>query len=250
MAKSSRIMSNGDPDQERMEFIPPTNGNALTGYSTIIDRAVLGNASPEVIDKLMGLQERWEANQAKKAYDVAIAAFKADPDFPTILKTNPVSHGIGKTSYKYEDLATMCREIDPVLSKHGLSYRWHTEMLPDNWVMVTCIVSHQLGHSERSSLSAGPDTTGAKNAIQALGSTVTYLQRYTLKAALGLSASRDDDGRQAIDEPITAEQVKEIKKILGDHEFTRHGQPARVEDIRQSEFQSVVNALKKQKAAL
>jgi hypothetical protein len=44
-------------------------------------------------------------------------------------------------------------------------------------------------------LRAGADQSGAKNSIQAIGSTISYLQRYTLKAALGLAAANDDDGK-------------------------------------------------------
>ena len=44
-----------------------------------------------------------------------------------------------------------------------------------------------------------PDTSGSKNSIQAISSAVTYLQRYTLLAATGLSTSElgnlDNDGR-------------------------------------------------------
>ncbi|WP_439586939.1 hypothetical protein [Hydrogenophaga sp.] len=38
-----------------------------------------------------------------------------------------------------------------------------------------------------------PDAGGAKNAIMARASTVTYLERYTLKAITGLSEQDDDD---------------------------------------------------------
>jgi hypothetical protein len=43
-----------------------------------------------------------------------------------------------------------------------------------------------------SSLTAGADTTGAKNAIQAIASTVSYLQKYTLLGATGMAAGMPD----------------------------------------------------------
>jgi hypothetical protein len=67
-------------------------------------------------------------------------------------------------------------------------------------VTVSCIISHRAGHSEENSLSARHDTSGNKNPIQALGSAVTYLQRYTLKAAVGVAAAADDDGQTATPE--------------------------------------------------
>lgn len=62
---------------------------------------------------------------------------------------------------------------------------------------ITCVISHRDSHGEENSLSAGADHSGEKNAIQAIGSTPTYLQRITLKVALGLAAAEDDDGKAA-----------------------------------------------------
>ena len=60
-------------------------------------------------------------------------------------------------------------------------------------------------------MSAGRDDSGNKNSIQAVGSTTTYLQRYTLKAALGLAASDDDDGRSTtVGDPVSDDQHKEL----------------------------------------
>ena len=81
------------------------------------------------------------------------------------------------------------------MAAHGLSYRFRT--IQDGAIKVTCILSHKSGHSEENTLSGPADASGSKNAIQAIGSTLTYLQRYTLTQALGLAASDDDDGRSA-----------------------------------------------------
>lgn len=63
-------------------------------------------------------------------------------------------------------------------------------------IRVTCVLTHSRGHSERVWLQAARDDSGNKNSIQAVGSTVTYLQRYTLLAATGMAVQdqRDDDG--------------------------------------------------------
>jgi hypothetical protein len=161
----------------------------------LMQRAVTSGADVVVLEKLMGLQERYEANKARKAFDDAIAAFKAE--VPQIGKDRLVDFTTnkGRTRYRYEDLSTIAEAVDKPLSKVGLSYRWRTVSTSPTSVTVTCIVSHRDGYSEENSLSAGPDPTGNKNSIQALGSAVTYLQRYTLKAALGLTASEDDDGQ-------------------------------------------------------
>jgi hypothetical protein len=183
----------------------------------LLNRAAAAGAPPEVLEKYMGLFERWEERQAKKAFDAAIARAKAE--MPVIVKNRSASFGPGKTAYKYEDLASVTRSIDPVLSKHGIRYRWRSTSRPGEPVTVACIVSHDDGYSEENSLTAPIDTTGSKNPVQAIISTVTYLQRATLKAAIGLAAGDDDDGRSLANgkqdtSPVTIEQLGRIQQAL------------------------------------
>lgn len=195
--------------------IAPTTGNALTPMD-MLDRAVTSGASVETLERLMALNERYQAQQAKAAFDEAMGAAKAE--IPVIIKNRTVDFTStkGRTNYKHEDLAGIARTVDPILTKHGLSYRFRTSSVPSEPVTVTCIVSHRAGHSEENTLSAGRDDTGNKNSIQQIGSTITYLQRYTLKAALGLSASTDDDGKGPGNEPgpITMEQAQELRDLM------------------------------------
>jgi hypothetical protein len=173
----------------------------------LLTHAVESGASVETMEKLMALHERWEANQARRAFDAAMAEAKAK--IPVIAKNRKVDYqhagGGGRTTYQHEDLGEIARTVDPILAEHGLSYRFQTTANPNEPVTVTCIVSHRDGYSERNTLSAGRDESGKKNSIQAIGSTITYLQRYTLKAALGLAAAADDDGK-ASEEPAAPER--------------------------------------------
>jgi hypothetical protein len=84
------------------------------------------------------------------------------------------------------------------------------------------------------------------------------LQRYTLKAALGLSASNDDDGKSADNTPaddalITEAQASIILDLVAATD-TKLGQLlawAKVEDIaniRASKFDEVVRMLKKKQS--
>jgi hypothetical protein len=186
----------------------------------MLDRAITQGAGIEVLTKLMDLQERWEKNQGRKAFDEAMSAAKAE--IPVITKNRQVGFeskkaGASRTDYKHEDLAEIARTVDPVLGKHGLSYRFRTTSAPNEPISVTCIISHRLGHSEENTLSAGRDDSGNKNSIQQIGSTLTYLQRYTLKAALGLAASADDDGKAAGDnETLSDEQAAALEKLIID----------------------------------
>ena len=165
---------------------------AVTPMS-LIEMAVGQGADIAKLEKLMELQLRWEANEAKKAFVVAINAFKANP--PEITKNKLVA--FGQTSYSHATLDQVCGKVTESLSKHGISHRWRVEQI-EGLIRVTCILTHELGHSEETTLCAGADMSGSKNAIQGIGSTVTYLERYTLLAATGLAAANtDNDGQGA-----------------------------------------------------
>ncbi|MDP0925690.1 ERF family protein [Paracoccus onubensis] len=141
------------------------------------------------------MKERVDAQSARIAFSHALAS--ARKDMPTIVKDAVVdfTSSKGRTHYKHETLAGIAKQIDPILAANGLSYRFRTGQ--QNGVSVTCIIEHVHGHLEETTLSASPDQSGNKNGFQAIGSAVTYLQRYTLKAALGLSAEVDDDAQSA-----------------------------------------------------
>ena len=173
--------------------------------------------SIERVNQAFEFYQRVDAAQAKKAFDAAMAAAKAE--FEPIIKKHAVSFGKGEnaTSYKHEDLADISAAVDPILAAHGLNTRFRASSKINEPITVTCIVTHQQGYSEETTLSAGADGSGGKNSIQQLGSTLTYLQRYTKRLALGLAPARDDDGAQAdakADEFITEAQSTALRADL------------------------------------
>lgn len=206
----------------------------------MLSRAVESGQNIDVLDKLMGLQERYEANLGRKAFDAAIADAKAEIKPVTKNRT-------GHNQKKYADFAAYAKEIDPVLARHGLSYRFRTKQ--EGAITVTCILAHRDGHSEETTLSAAADTTGNKNSIQAIGSTLTYLQRYSLCAALGLAAEEDDDGAAADgNEPVSQEQLSAIRAKIEetDADIERLCKYFKVEalpDLRKNDYANVMAAL-------
>ena len=185
---------------------------------TMIERAIEKGADVAMIEKLMELQERNDRNLGRRAFDQAIA--KAKAEIPPIIKNRHVSYenrGGQMTDYHHEDLAEIAKTVDPILSRYGLSYRFRTGQ-DGSTIKVSCIVSHQDGYSEETTLHGQADTSGGKNSIQAIGSAVTYLQRYTLKSALGLASAQDDDAKAAEVRPgnenISADQWQELRDLI------------------------------------
>lgn len=249
----TQAMEISRPTRQEVEA-PSIDGNMITPM-TMIDRALMSGAAPETLERLLALQERWEANQGRKAFDEAMASAKAE--IPTIRKNRTVDFTSqkGRTHYRHEDLAEIAETVNPILSKFGLSYRFKTQNRPGEPVTVTCVVSHRLGYSEENTLSAGKDDSGNKNAIQQVGSTLTYLQRMTLKAALGLAAAEDDDGQKhgkttqeiAL---ISEEQQVTLREMLeatgsDEKKFLNFNRIERLGAMRANQFDNAMAMLKK-----
>jgi hypothetical protein len=188
---------------------------SATTPSDLLRMAVEQGADINKLEQLMALQERWEANQARKCYVEAMSEFKKSP--PQIFKTKEVGFTTKSgefTGYKHATLGDVTSSIVEGLANHGFSHRWNTEQKDGGQIVVTCILTHKLGHSENTALSSGRDDSGKKNNIQAMASAITYLQRYTLLAATGLATQdEDDDGagypsREPEGEPEKKEYIK------------------------------------------
>jgi hypothetical protein len=161
--------------------------------SELLRIAVSQGADLAKISQLMDLQERWEKGEAKKAYVAAMNGFKANP--PVITK-NEIAEFVGKNGeiveWEYSTLDHIHEAVLSELSRHGISHRWVVEQPTPESVRVTCILTHKLGHSEQTTLVGPVDHSGSKNAIQAIGSSAKYLERYTLMAATGLADKSPD----------------------------------------------------------
>lgn len=160
--------------------------------SILLEKAVEQGADLDKLEKLMDLQDRWNAEQARNLFSGALANFQAE--LGPIIKTRQ-GHNC-----KYADLDDIAQEIRPILEKFGLSYQFKQDQETGS-VKVTCVLRHLAGHTEHNSLTAPNDGSGGKNAIQAIASAVTYLRRYTLTGALGITTGTEDNdgGKPSID---------------------------------------------------
>ena len=163
---------------------------------------------------IVSMKNDMDDREAKKAFNSALVEFKKNP--PRIIK-NAAGH-----TNKYATIDSVARQLDPELFKFGLAFRLRTTKAEDNAVGVFCVLSHADGYSEESYMESAPDKSGTMNAIQGKGSTITYLKRYTLLAALGLAEQgEDDDGisahmKKAVDET----QVNTLQELIEKAETT------------------------------
>lgn len=176
----------------------------------ILQGAIEKGIDADQLEKLMTLQERWEASQARKAFDAAMAKFQGS--CPTIEKTKPVHNKNGSIRYWYAPLDIVLEVIKPHMLDAGLSIRFNTETT-GSIITGICTVSHEAGHSEVSYFAAPVDETMLANNTQKMVSANSYARRTCVMNALNLAARHeDDDGYSASPPPSTAEQVAAHKK--------------------------------------
>jgi hypothetical protein len=191
----------------------------------MIVMALQANRSMEEIKSLIDLRNaeikriaELEFNEAKAEFLKTVPAIKKnrEADFK---ETNSGKRG---ASYKYSDLDNLINTVKEAEGNAGLSHDWKDGKNEKGEIEVTCILSHVGGHSKSTTLSFGLDTSGGKNGIQAMKSTISYLRRATLESVLGLpQGGEDDDGHAAQRdekglEKLNAEQFNQVvRSIMG-----------------------------------
>jgi hypothetical protein len=177
---------------EQPERVAASVPSTVATPAMLLQIAVQQGADLDKLERLMALQERWVANEARKAYSIAFAAFKAEGI--KVVRNITIKDGPLKGK-KHADLFSIVDAATDALSKHGLSASYRIVEDTKDWIRVACVIKHAAGHSEETTFGGPIDTGPGRNAIQARKSSVTYLERITLLLALGLAEQdADDDG--------------------------------------------------------
>lgn len=176
-----------------------------------------GEVDTETLGKLMDLQERWEANEARKAYTTALVDLKRE--LPTIIghdKSVDIRTDKGRVHYTHSSLGAVVAAIIEPLTRYGFSLSW----LPwndKNTVRITCRLTHSGGHFEEATLEAPPDKKGLKSDAQAVESTATQLRRYTACLLLGIAtADMDDPKHEKPKDTVDANANLAVAKLITD----------------------------------
>lgn len=204
--------------QNNAPTIMPTTG-AVTPID-LLRHAMNSGADLDRLDRLMEMQQRWEADMARKAFAEDMARFKAEKLVVGKDKHVRFKTSNGVTEYDHATIGNVCDVIVPALAKFGFAHRWDSEQR-DGLIIVRCVITHRLGHSQSTTLQAAPDASGGKNGIQSIISAQTYLQRHTLLAATGVATKdqEDDDGKfGSTDTKLADEWIAKVKACKTDAE--------------------------------
>jgi hypothetical protein len=121
---------------------------------------------------------------------LAAALAKAQAAFPPISRDREVTVQMktgGSYKFKYAPLDSLLSAVRVPLAANGLAI----VQLLDEDVLVTSLL-HESG-----AILSGRTPIPATEGVQAYGSAITYLRRYSIQALLGIAAEEDDDGNQA-----------------------------------------------------
>lgn len=151
----------------------------------LLQLAIEREGSIDVIERLAKLQMEMMDRDARLAYIAAFEEFKRNA--PTIVKDSAIMVK-EEVRGRYAKLDQICNKLIPALLAVGITHRWKTTEGDGGRIICTCYLRHRQGHEEQgSTFGAPPDTSGSKNAAQAVGSTGAYLERYTLVASCGIA---------------------------------------------------------------
>lgn len=185
---------------ERQESALAVQAESATILQVIQRAAADPQCDIEKMERLMQMHERFQARQAEQQYAEALASMQQE--LPSIAE-----RGDAAKRYTYALWEDINEALKPILAKHGfaLSFRIPRN---DRGVEVEGVLSHRAGHSERTSILLPADTSGNKNAVQAVASSVSYGKRYTAGALLNFTThGEDDDAFSSVQQPALDQQV-------------------------------------------
>jgi ERF superfamily len=189
--------------------------------SAIVQMARDPSVDADKLEKLLAMQERMEARDAERQFNVALMRLPAihvkkngmidltsKEDRAKSVQRKPVPFA------KWEDMAAV---IEPLLEPEGFRLSFDSAPRPGEGggLIVTGTLLHRAGHSRSASMSLALDTGPGRNNLQAQGSTLSYGKRYTTEMLLNIVRDGDDDdGKKGGTKFITEQEAAELRHLM------------------------------------
>lgn len=188
-----------------VEQVPATVSESAAILSVIERMAMNPQVEPDRIERFIALKERMDKEVARKAFAAALAEMQAE--MPVIEENGRIEvrkkDNQGNRTGEVQQATTYAlwedinEAIRPILKVHGFALSFRTGQTPEGKITVTGILSHREGHQEETMMVLMHDSTGSKNAVQAMGSSISYGKRYTASALLNITSRGEDDDGEA-----------------------------------------------------
>lgn len=250
-----------DAQIARLQPAPLAPAAGATSIIHVIERAARDTSVDiERLERLIAVYERMKAQEARASFDRALSAMQ--PKLPAIdengrieIKEKNSERVIQATSFAlWEDINDV---IKPILGSHGFGLSFRCGLAADGKIAVTGILSHEDGHREETTVTLPYDSTGSKNAVQSVGSSTSYGQRYAAKLLLNITSrapqDRDRDGA-TVSDAITEDQeqklnllMTEVKGNLG--AFLAHFKIKKLSELPAAQYDRAIAAIEARRGA-
>lgn len=214
-----------DPMYQRLdsgELVP-----LATDPMAMVARALEKGIDGAMLQQFMDLADRYEANEARKAY--AQDMVRCQKAMPAVVATSVND----QTDSVYPKVGVIIRAITPIYTKHGFSVSFGEGVAAKEEDMrIAARVLHKLGHYEDFFYDLPPDTTGPqgtvnKTMIHGKASSTTYGQGRLLRMIFNIGILEgDDDGNAAggdVPGRISEEQALVLDSLVTENELNHAG---------------------------
>ncbi len=225
---------------------PAPNGSG--DLMAVIARAASDpNCDVSKMRELLGMHTELSKYAAKKSYYTALAEIQTE--IPAIEERGGIKNKANEIQSTYALWEDVNEVIKPILAKYGMALSFRVGFQADK-IIVTGVLSHKEGHCEETSIHLPSDTSGSKNAVQAVGSSTSYGKRYTAGALLNLtSRGADDDGKAGGGNgAISEDQAGKIRDLIDrtkadPEKFCQYMKVDAIPDIRVKDYERAITAL-------
>ena len=228
----------------------------LRPMQEIISEALAKGQSLETLERLMGIKERFEANEARKAFASSFAIVQSKITAVIKTKNNPQTHS------KYADLGDILVSAKPIYTQEGFSVIFYEgDTAAQNAVRIYADVLHNAGHKETYHLDIPLDGVGIQGnpnmtKIHGKSSSVSYGRRY-LMCMIWNIPTQDEDGN-TMKQPVELIGDKELNFIrdnlidlnMPEAGFVKYMKLEKLEDMPKSSYQKAVTAIEAKRKAL
>jgi len=194
------------------EVINPASSVAVqkSNPDHFIEMALDKGLGIEYLERLFALKKEYDAQEAKKAFDEAMALFQSK--CPTIKKMKGVKNKNGVLLYSFAPIEDIESQTKELRNECGFSYLIKTEF-PEGFVIASCEVRHINGHSETSIVKMPmlPQTEIMSNA-QVTAGTITFCKRYAFCNAFGIMTMDDDS--DGMNNEFALEKLEPILQLI------------------------------------
>jgi hypothetical protein len=182
----------------------------------IASAAANPNVDVAKMKELLAMQREIATEQARMAFTEAFIAMK----LPTIRRDGRIEiegrHGKKGGAMRYATFENINSVIEPILRQHGFAMWFEPDIGEDGKIVMRGHLDHIRGHGKSCAISLPLETSGAKNNVQGVGSSISYGKRYAAIALLNIVShapeDQDLDGNAPPSEFVTDEQLDQLVK--------------------------------------